>query len=115
MLRNLGNPDYILSLLLALPGIVIAISFHEFAHAWMADKLGDYTPRSQNRLTLAPDRHIDLIGFILLIFAGFGWGKPVQINPRNFKNPSRDEMLVSLAGPVMNFILAILIINLQKD
>lgn len=111
MLRNLGNPDYILSLLLSLPAIVIAITFHEFAHAWVADKLGDDTPRCQGRLSLAPDKHIDPIGFILLLFAGFGWGKPVQINPRNFDRKismTKGEALVSIAGPLMNFILAIL-------
>ena len=78
--------DSILSTLLTLPGVIIAITFHEFAHAYAADKLGDYTPRSQGRLNLNPTSHIDPIGFILLLVAGFGWGKPVQINPRNFDN-----------------------------
>ena len=97
--------------LLTLPGVIIAISFHEFAHAWSADKLGDTTPRSQGRLTLDPTAHIDPFGFALLLFAGVGWGKPVEINPNNFtsnKSRSTCEALVSLAGPVMNFILAII-------
>lgn len=119
MLRNLSSlsSNYIFGLLLSLPAIIIAISFHEFAHAWAADKLGDYTPRQQNRLTLAPDRHIDPIGFILLLLAGFGWGKPVQINPRNFTHKismSAGEAIVSIAGPIMNFLLAfitLIIIN----
>ena len=98
-----------LNLLLTLPAVIIAITFHEFAHAWMADRLGDTTPRNQGRLTLNPLSHLDPFGFVLLMFANVGWGKPVQINPNNFtSNKSRGtcEMLVSLAGPVMNFILA---------
>lgn len=100
-----------LSLLLTLPAVIVAITFHEYAHAWAADKLGDDTPRIQGRLNLNPINHIDPIGFVLLIFAGFGWGKPVQINPRNFnRNVSTDkgEAIVSLAGPIINFIIAIL-------
>lgn len=99
-----------LSLLLTLPAVIIAITFHEFAHAWAADKLGDDTPRYQGRLNLNPMSHLDPVGFFLLMFAGFGWGKPVQINPRNFnRNVSmqKGEALVSLAGPLMNFIIAI--------
>ena len=95
----------------SLPGVIIAISFHEFAHAWTADKLGDTTPRAQGRLTLDPKAHLDPKGFILLLFCGVGWGKPVQINPNNFtSNKSRQtcEALVSVAGPIMNFILAII-------
>lgn len=101
----------VVSLLLSLPAVIIAITFHEYAHAWMADRLGDDTPRMQGRLNLNPLSHLDPVGFVLLIFAGFGWGKPVQINPRNFKRDismQKGETLVSLAGPVMNFILAIL-------
>ena len=101
----------LLSLLLTLPAVIIAITFHEYAHAWAADKLGDDTPRMQGRLNLNPMSHIDPAGFILLMFAGFGWGKPVQINPRNFNRNVRmdkGEMLVSLAGPLMNFVLAII-------
>ena len=101
----------LLSLVLTLPGVIIAITFHEYAHALAADKLGDDTPRNQGRLTLNPLSHIDPIGFVLLIFANFGWGKPVQINPRNFNrniSMGKGEAIVSIAGPVMNFILAIL-------
>lgn len=100
----------LLSLLLTLPAVIIAITFHEFAHAYAADKLGDDTPRMQGRLNLNPMSHIDPIGFMLLMFAGFGWGKPVQINPRNFNRNVRmdkGEAIVSIAGPLMNFILAI--------
>ena len=100
----------LLSLLLTLPAVIIAITFHEYAHAFAADKLGDDTPRMQGRLNLNPLSHIDPVGFMLLMFAGFGWGKPVQINPRNFNRNVRmdkGEAIVSLAGPLMNFILVI--------
>ena len=97
--------------LLTLPAVVIAISFHEYAHAWAADRFGDTTPRAQGRLTLNPVAHLDPFGFILLLFAGVGWGRPVMINPNQFtSNKSRAtcEALVSLAGPLTNFILAII-------
>lgn len=102
--------NYLLSLLLTLPGVIIAITFHEFAHAYAAYKLGDDTPRMQGRLNLNPLSHMDPIGFVLLIFAHIGWGKPVQINPRNFDRKysmSAGEAIVSVAGPVMNFVLAL--------
>ena len=110
--------NMLIGLLMSLPAVLIAITFHEFAHAYAADKLGDETPRQQGRLNLIPLSHIDPIGFILLIFAGFGWGKPVQINPRNFNRDmpmKKAEAIVAAAGPIMNFILAILftIINLS--
>lgn len=104
------SQNYLLNLLLTLPGVIIAITFHEFAHAYVAYKLGDDTPKMQGRLNLNPLSHIDPTGFVLLIFAHVGWGKPVQINPRNFDKKysmSAGEAMVSVAGPVMNFILAI--------
>lgn len=100
----------LMGLLLTLPGVIIAITFHEFAHAFAAYKLGDDTPRMQGRLNLNPLSHLDPTGFILLVFAHVGWGKPVQINPRNFDrkySTSAGEAIVSVAGPLMNFILAI--------
>lgn len=109
-LLSMTAADWII-LLLTLPAVIVAITFHEFAHAWMADRLGDTTPRNQGRLTLNPLSHLDPFGFVLLMFAHIGWGKPVQINPNNFtSNKSRKtcEMLVALAGPLMNFILAII-------
>ena len=108
-LRTYTQAD-LLNLLLTLPAVIIAISFHEYAHAFAADKLGDDTPRMQGRLTLNPLKHLDPVGFILLMFAGFGWGKPVEINPRNFNrnvNMDKGEMIVSFAGPLMNFILSL--------
>lgn len=107
---NMSRGEWI-SLLLTLPAVIIAITFHEFAHAFAADKLGDTTPRNQGRLTLNPLSHLDLFGFILLMFAHIGWGKPVQINPRNFnsnKSLSFCESMVALAGPLMNFFIAII-------
>lgn len=99
-----------LYLILTLPAVIIAITFHEFAHAFAADRLGDKTPRNQGRLTLNPLAHLDFFGFLLMMFANIGWGKPVQINPNNFNsNKSRGfcEAMVSLAGPLMNFFLAV--------
>lgn len=104
-----SGTDGILNLLLTIPGVLIALTFHEFAHAWAANKLGDDTPRAQGRLNLNPLSHIDPMGFVFLIVAGFGWGKPVQIDPRNFNGKyslSKAEAIVSAAGPIMNFILA---------
>lgn len=98
----------IYSKILTLPGIIIALSFHEFAHAWMSNKLGDPTPRMQGRLTINPVAHLDVLGFICLIICGFGWGKPVMINPYYYKKRRRDELLVALAGVTMNLILAII-------
>ena len=99
----------VLNLLLTVPGVLIAITFHEFAHAWTAVKLGDDTPKRQGRLSLNPFSHMDPVGIILLIVAGFGWGKPVEIDPRNFNGKyslSKAEAIVAAAGPIMNFILA---------
>lgn len=96
--------------ILTLPGVIIAISFHEFAHAFAADRLGDRTPRTQGRLSINPSAHLDPVGLILLLFAHIGWGKPVQINPNNFTTKSKEkgETIVALAGPLMNFFLAII-------
>ena len=94
--------------LIILPGIIIGLSMHEFAHAFVAYKLGDNTPKLQGRVTINPLAHIDWIGLAALFFCGFGWGQPVQINPYNFRNRRRDQLFVALAGVVMNLILAIL-------
>ena len=99
----------ILVKLLTLPGIIIGLSFHEFAHAWISDRLGDPTPRRQGRLTLNPLAHIDWIGFICLLFVGFGWGKPVMIDPSYYKNRRSGEFLTAIAGVTMNLILAVLL------
>lgn len=90
-----------------LPGILIAIVLHELAHGYAAYLLGDPTAKERGRLTLNPIAHIDILGFLMLIFAGFGWAKPVPINPRYFKNRKLGTVLVSLAGPFTNFLIAI--------
>lgn len=89
-------------------GLLVAITIHEFAHAWMANYLGDPTPRLQKRLTLNPLAHLDPIGTLVLFLTGFrfGWGKPVQFDPYNLENPKRDAALISVAGPISNLILA---------
>jgi Zn-dependent protease len=97
------------SLLYLIVGLVVAISVHEAAHAFAAYKLGDQTAKSQGRLTLNPLAHLDLLGTIMLFFAGFGWGKPVPVNPYNFKDPVKDSAIVSLAGPASNFATALLV------
>ncbi|MBI3366565.1 site-2 protease family protein [Candidatus Roizmanbacteria bacterium] len=89
--------------------LLVAIAVHEFSHAFVADYLGDPTPRLQGRLKLNPLVHIDKFGLIFLLFFGFGWGKPVQFDPYNLKNPRRDAALISIAGPVSNFIIALLL------
>ncbi|MDF9408975.1 MAG: Peptidase family M50 [Pelotomaculum sp. PtaB.Bin013] len=94
---------------LMLPAIVLGLTFHEYAHGWTADRLGDRTARYQGRLTINPVAHIDPIGLLLLFFAGFGWAKPVPVNPYNLKVDQRQGMLlVALAGPVMNMLLAVI-------
>jgi len=97
--------------LFRMPALLIAITFHEFAHAYAAYKLGDRTPKQQGRVTLNPLKHLDPIGTVLILTAGFGWGKPVEINPRNFDHKvsmSKGEAIVSVAGPLTNFIIAFL-------
>ncbi|MGI6765246.1 MAG: site-2 protease family protein [Anaerovoracaceae bacterium] len=107
-----ANPmDWIMRTLIILPGIILGLSFHEFAHAWVANRCGDPTPKYHNRITINPAAHIDPLGFLALIFIGFGWGRPVVINPNNFRKPRRDELLVSLAGVTMNLILAFLFVG----
>ncbi len=93
--------------LLCLPGLIVALTLHEYAHARTAVKLGDPTPEMQGRLNINPLSHMDPVGTICLLFGGFGWGKPVQINPTNFRNPEKDGAKVAAAGPIMNFIIAI--------
>jgi Zn-dependent protease len=88
--------------------ILIALTVHEWAHAFVADRLGDPTPREQGRLTLNPIAHLDLVGTIMFFLVHFGWGKPVPIDPRYFKRYKRDTALVAIAGPLSNLLLAFL-------
>ena len=92
--------------LVFIPILLICITVHEFAHAKVADMLGDPTPRYAGRLTLNPLSHLDPIGFLALLIVRIGWAKPVPVNPYNFKDPERGMMMVGLAGPAANFILA---------
>jgi Zn-dependent protease len=90
------------------PAAIIGLTVHEFSHAYVAYRLGDNTAKDQGRLTLNPLKHIDWMGFFLILVAGFGWAKPVTFNPDNLKNKHRDEILISIAGPVSNLITAFL-------
>lgn len=96
----------LINIILTIPAILVAFTFHEYAHAVVADKLGDKTPRFQGRLTLNPLVHIDPIGFVFILIAGFGWAKPVETNPNAFKHYSKDDLKVSIAGPIANLIVA---------
>lgn len=96
----------LLQIVLTIPAILIGFTFHEYAHALVADKLGDKTPRFQGRLTLNPFAHIDPIGFIMILLFGFGWAKPVQVNSRAFKNYYKDDLKVTIAGPIANLLVA---------
>jgi Zn-dependent protease len=103
----LGNPGLFLQrLLLQLPALLIAVTVHEVAHALVADRLGDPTARRLGRITLNPLPHIDPLGAICLVLAGFGWAKPVPVDARNFRHPVRDMFWVAVAGPMANFLAA---------
>lgn len=106
-----SNP---LVFLISAVALILSLTLHEFCHALAADKLGDPTPRSQGRLTLNPLAHLDPVGTIALLLVGFGWGKPVQFDPYNLKDPQRDAALIALAGPASNFALAIILSILLK-
>jgi Zn-dependent protease len=98
--------QYLLMILYLLPAFVIALSFHEAAHAWMANRMGDPTAKNLGRLTLDPTKHIDLVGIISFLIIGFGWAKPVPTNPRNYYNYKKANILVALAGVTTNLILS---------
>ncbi|MFC1621839.1 site-2 protease family protein [Patescibacteria group bacterium] len=107
MLLQLLFQNPILFFLIAI-ALVISLSIHEFAHAIMADKLGDDTARLMGRVTLDPRAHLDPLGSFMLLVAGFGWGRPVPFNPINLKNPKRDSALIAFAGPFSNLVLAVI-------
>lgn len=106
--------SWIMDKLIILPAILIGLSFHEFAHAFAADRLGDSTPRLQGRVTINPAAHIDPFGLLALFFLGFGWGKPVMVDSRNFKHIRRDGIIVDLAGVTVNFILAVVFAGILR-
>ena len=111
LVNYITNPGALFSLLLSIPGVLVAITVHEFAHGFVAYKLGDNTAKDEGRLSLNPLDHLDPIGTLMLLFAGFGWGKPVHVNPRNYTRKismEKGEAIVSAAGPIMNILLAII-------
>jgi len=99
----LTNP---LEFIIYIVALIIALTIHEAAHAYMSYSLGDDTAKLMGRLTLNPLAHLDLWGSIFMLLVGFGWGKPVMVNPRKFQNPKLDNLTVALAGPISNFLLA---------
>ena len=100
--------------LYSLPGIVLGLTLHEYSHAYTAYKLGDYTAKEDGRLTLNPLRHIDPVGFIFIIIAGFGWAKAVSFRESNLSNPKRDRALIAVAGPLANLLIGIASLLLVK-
>lgn len=98
----------ITDILINVPITLLALTVHEFSHGWVSSKLGDPTPKYQGRLTLNPLAHLDITGTLLMILTGFGWAKPVQVDPRYYKNTKRGMALVALAGPLSNFLLTII-------
>ena len=111
---NLGFTEAIIYILSSLAVVFLTMPIHEFAHGFIADKLGDPTPRYQGRLTLNPFAHIDYIGSLCILLFGFGWAKPVQVNAYNFRKPKRDMALTALAGPVSNLLLALICLILAN-
>lgn len=94
--------------IMVVPMVLIALMFHELAHGWVSGKLGDPTPRTLGRMTLNPLAHLDPVGTILMVLTGFGWARPVEINPRYYKDPKKGMALTALAGPLANFALSII-------
>jgi Zn-dependent protease len=111
-LFNGGITSFFIGILYNIPAMLIALSFHEWAHALAAYKMGDPTAKNLGRLTLDPFKHLDLIGSIMILLVGFGWAKPVPVNPRNFRKLRRDDNIVSLAGCAVNLILGFLFTGL---
>ena len=97
---------FVLQVLYILPALVIAVSFHEAAHAWMANRMGDSTAKNLGRLTLDPTKHFTIWGVVAFLFIGIGWGKPVPTNPRNYDNYKKANVLVAISGITMNLILS---------
>ncbi|MGH7392404.1 MAG: site-2 protease family protein [Candidatus Rokuibacteriota bacterium] len=97
---------FLAALVLKIPALLVAVTVHEVAHAWVADRRGDSTARLQGRLTLNPLPHIDPLGALAFVLVGFGWAKPVPVNAANLRDPVRDMLLVAVAGPLSNFVTA---------
>jgi Zn-dependent protease len=101
-------------LLQVVPAVLIGLTIHELGHAWVALKLGDDTPKLLGRVTLNPLKHIDILGFLLLVVAGFGWAKPVIINRNNLKHPFWDDVLIALSGPASNLLFAVVLVLVMR-
>lgn len=114
LLRDGFSVDLIINLLSRVFVVFCILPIHEFAHAWVADRLGDDTARLKGRLTIAPMAHIDLMGALLIFLAGFGYAKPVPVNPRRFKNPRKGMALTALAGPVSNLLMAVILMFISQ-
>ena len=114
LIRNGFSINTIISLCVRVFSVFCIIPIHEFAHAFVADKLGDTTARRSGRLTIAPMAHIDLIGAIMMFLVGFGYAKPVPVNARNFKNPKAGMALTAAAGPAANLLMALIYMNLAN-
>jgi Zn-dependent protease len=104
----------LMSIIYMIPILLFSVAIHECSHAVTAYKLGDRSQKLQGRMTLDPFVHMDILGFISIVLVGFGWGKPVYVDDSNFKNKSKDNMIVSLAGPISNLLLAIILTVILK-
>ena len=110
--QYITNPGALFALVVSIPGVLVAITFHEFAHGYAAYKLGDNTAKNEGRLSLNPLDHLDPVGTLMLLFAGFGWGKPVHVNPIQYTRKismEKGEAIVSVAGPLTNLVLALVL------
>ncbi|MDD6271080.1 MAG: site-2 protease family protein [Ruminococcus sp.] len=114
ILRGASGIEIAILFLARLFVVFCTLPVHEYAHAFVADKLGDKTARFSGRLTLNPMAHIDILGAIMILFVGFGYAKPVPVNPRNFKNPKRGMALTALSGPFSNILMAIVFMLLSN-
>ena len=106
--ESLSFEDIVFMLLGYAVVIFVALPFHEMAHAFAADRLGDHTAKWNGRLTMNPLKHLDVLGTVMICLCGFGYAKPVPVNPYNFKHPKRDMALTALAGPLSNLLMAAL-------
>lgn len=100
----------LMSILINVPITLVCLTGHELAHGWVSEKLGDPTPRSQGRMTINPLAHLDVIGTLLMIFTGFGWAKPVMVNPMYYKDRKKGMALTAAAGPLANLVMAFLML-----
>lgn len=114
ILRGASGIEIAILFLARLFVVFCTLPVHEYAHAFVADKLGDKTARLSGRLTLNPMAHIDILGAIMILFVGFGYAKPVPVNPRNFKNPKNGMAFTALAGPFSNILMAIVFMLLSN-